>query len=312
MTTQEEQQAYFDKQIQERLDKCHIKTQEQFIEECRKADIQDSWYAFTEDKSKPVYMSEDTVFYGEGGKTIVIYDFQRWDTAFEQLLKYKEKYLWEQSEELYKIDDIRWQTDSSISSFGSGHSGVTIRKVAFTKEEEKALLADGWIYDNYDQYMCYTNFHKTVDIRNLKTEIVFEFTKITDERDKKVFGFEKKSMRGSYRYAIPEDMKEYINSSVRRKGEISEGLKDILKRRFEKNLLEDEFQGLLQLKNLHRQALFDAIDNSLSVKEQKDAFAEAGNRVVMLNPATDNYFHSRSWYIRDENFDLAYAKAGIK
>lgn len=63
-----------------------------------------------------------------------------------------------------------------------------------------------------------------------------------------------------------EDMKEYINSSVRRKGEISEGLKDILKRRFEKNLLEDEFQGLLQLKNLHRQALFDAIDNSLSVK----------------------------------------------
>ena len=42
------------------------------------------------------------------------------------------------------------------------------------------------------------------------------------------------------------------------------------------------------------------------------AFAEAGNRVVMLNPATDNYFHSRSWYIRDENFDLAYAKAGIK
>ena len=42
------------------------------------------------------------------------------------------------------------------------------------------------------------------------------------------------------------------------------------------------------------------------------AFAEAGNRVVILNPATDNYFHSRSWYIRNENFDLAYAKAGIK
>lgn len=68
----------------------------------------------------------------------------------------------------------------------------------------------------------------------------------------------------------------------------------------------------MQLKNLHRQALFDAIDSSLSVKEQKDAFAEAGNRVIMLNPATDNYFHSRSWYIRDVNFDLAYAKAGIE
>ena len=67
----------------------------------------------------------------------------------------------------------------------------------------------------------------------------------------------------------------------------------------------------MQLKNLHRQALFDAIDSSLSVKEQKEAFAEAENRVVMLNPAADNYFHSRSWYIIHENFDLAYAKAGI-
>ena len=47
-------------------------------------------------------------------------------------------------------------------------------------------------------------------------------------------------------------------------------------------------------------------------KDQKDAFAEAGNRVVILNPAVDNYFHSRSWYIIDENFDLAYEKAGIK
>ena len=89
MMTQEEQQAYFEKQRQERLNNCRIKTQEEFIEECRKADIQDSWYAFTEDNSKPVYMNENTVFYGEGGKTIVSYDFQRWDTAFEQLLRYK-------------------------------------------------------------------------------------------------------------------------------------------------------------------------------------------------------------------------------
>ena len=311
MMTQEEQQAYFEKQRQERLNNCRIKTQEEFIEECRKADIQDSWYAFTEDNSKPVYMNENTVFYGEGGKTIVSYDFQRWDTAFEQLLRYKQKFLWEQSGELYKIDDIKWQTNANISSFGSGHSSLTIRKVAFTKEEEKALLADGWIYGNYDQYMCYTNFYKTVNIEELKSVIVFEFTKITDERDRKEFGFKNTSMSGSYQYPVPKDMKEYITSSVRRKGEISESLKDMLKRRFEKNLLEDEFRGLLQLKNLHRQALFDAINSSLSVKEQKDAFAEAGNRVVMLNPATDNYFHSRSWYIRNENFDLAYAKTGI-
>lgn len=58
MMTQEEQQAYFEKQRQESLNNCCIKTQEQFIEECRKANIQDDWYAFTEDKSKPVCMKE--------------------------------------------------------------------------------------------------------------------------------------------------------------------------------------------------------------------------------------------------------------
>lgn len=309
MMTQEEQQAYFEKQRQERLNNCRIKTQEEFIEECRKAEISDDWYAFTKDTSKPVYMNEDTVYYGKGGHTIVMYDFQRWDIAFEELLRYKKHYQWEQSGELYRIDNIKWENNMNITSF-HGNS-ATIRRVAFTKEEEQALIDDGWIYDNYDQYMCYTNFHKTIDVRSLKSLIVFKFTKITDERDKKEFGFKDKSMKGCYRYPVPKDMDEYITSSVRRTGEISEPLKNMLRRRFEKSLLEDEFLALVKLKKDHLQALFDAINSSLSVKEQKSAFAKASNSVEMLNPAYYNLFGSRSHVVTHKNFDLAYAKAGI-
>ena len=67
----------------------------------------------------------------------------------------------------------------------------------------------------------------------------------------------------------------------------------------------------MKLKKDHLQALFDAINSSLSVKEQKSAFAKASNSVEMLNPAYYNLFGSRSHVVTHKNFDLAYAKAGI-
>ena len=69
--TNEEQQACIAKQEQEMLDKCRIKSKEQFLDECRKAGVPEDWYAFICDRSKPVSMDEDTVYYGKSGKTIV-------------------------------------------------------------------------------------------------------------------------------------------------------------------------------------------------------------------------------------------------
>ena len=71
--TKEEQQAYYDKQEQELLDKCRIKTKEQFLQECRMAGISADWYAFTYDQYKPMSMDENTVYYQKSGKTIVAY-----------------------------------------------------------------------------------------------------------------------------------------------------------------------------------------------------------------------------------------------
>lgn len=89
---QEKQQAYFAKREQELLDGCRIKSEEQFVDECEKAGINEDWYAFTCDLSKPVSMDDDTVYYGKSGKTIVSYPFQRWDIAFRELLVYKEEF----------------------------------------------------------------------------------------------------------------------------------------------------------------------------------------------------------------------------
>ncbi len=75
--TKEEQEAYWAKREQELLDMCRIKTEEQFLEECQKAGMDADWYAFACDRSKPVSMDEDTVYYGRSGKTIVSYPFQR-------------------------------------------------------------------------------------------------------------------------------------------------------------------------------------------------------------------------------------------
>ena len=104
--------AYFSKQKQDNekqfLDLCRIKTQEQFVKECRKEAIPESWYAFTADRSKPVSMDEDTVYYGKIGKSIVSYPFQRWDIAYNELLKYKKNQALAQSGEQYRIDDIQW------------------------------------------------------------------------------------------------------------------------------------------------------------------------------------------------------------
>ena len=88
---QEEQQAYFAKREQELICMCRIKTEEQFLDECRKAGISDDWYAFACDHSKPVSMDEETVYYGKSGKTLVSYPFQRWDIAFRELLACKEE-----------------------------------------------------------------------------------------------------------------------------------------------------------------------------------------------------------------------------
>lgn len=303
-----------DEEIKALEQKCTLKTKEQFVEACREAGISEEWYAFSDDRIKPVNIGEKEVLYGIIGKTIVLYPFQLWDVAYEELLKYKDQYdTFIRDRTKFRIDNVRWSSDVQIyAGRSNGYPYVTLRHVEFSKNPDRALLEKGWTYGGYDHYMDYSDYYKTVDIRDLAGEIVVEFTKLTDDRDRIEFGFTDAFMRGSYRYPVPSELKERILHNFHINGQLSGQLIDELKQRFSKRLLEDEYQALLRLRDDHLRALLDAIDSKLTEKEQKTAFADAGNAAVLGNPASQNVYGSRSHVVEHKNFDIAYRKAGIR
>ncbi len=227
--------------------------------------------------------------------------------ALEETCRIKSK---EQSGAAFRIDRLTWETDAQITG-REAFPCVTLRQVGFSREPDRALLDDGWEYEGYDRYMDYSNYSKTVDIRSLKAAITVEFTKLTDDRDRETFGFHERSMRGAYRYPLPADLKDVITRCVQRSGDMTEPLRNLLKQRFEKTLLEDEYRALARLKDEHLQALLSAIDGSLSAEEQQSAFVEASRRVERENPAVDNIYGSRSHVVVNRSFALAREKAGL-
>ena len=311
--TKEEQQAYFAKREQEMLDGCRIKSEEQFIGECKKAGINADWYAFTCDRSKPVSMNDDTVYYGKSGETIVSYPFQRWDIAFCKLLAYKEKYEWEATGAPYRITSVNLESNDDITvSFGNT---MTIEQRRFSEHPEQEMLDDGWVYDHYDHYMGYSVYHKTVTNSSVmrKAYIVFAFTKRTDKCDEETFGFkEGVYLRGTYRYPVPKDLCTQIVAEQGFPVRISDELSETLTKRLAKNLIEDEFGDLRAFQKDLQSALIAAYDPKLSGQDQKDAFTEALRSAEAGHPAVDNYEESRCYIVTHNNLRRAYDRAGLE
>ena len=308
--TNEEQKAYHAKQ--ERLNNCKIKTLEQFLDECKKAGIDMDWFSLTCDRSKPVSMDDDTVYYGKSGETIVAYDFQRWDVAFRELLIYKEESEWEATGAPYRITSVKWKSDADI--FLSYGNTMKIREYRFSEHPEQEMLDDGWVYDHYDRYMGYSVYYKKVSTSSImrKSFIVFTFTKRTDKRDAETFGFTEGSyLCGSYRYPVPQDLRARIMSERDFKFRLSEELRKTLTERLAKNLIEDEFNDLRALQEAKRNALDAAFDPGLSAEDQKKAFARASNSAEVGNPAADNYADSRCHIISHNILRHAYERAGL-
>ena len=312
MTT-EEQQAYFAKREQECLDLCRIQTEAQFLDECRKAGINEDWYAFVCDRSKPVSMDADTVYYGKSGETIVLYPFQRWDIAFRELTRYKEEYEWEATGAPYRITSVKWESNANIASHFGGT--MTLREYRFSEQPEQEMLDDGWTYDHYDWYMGYSVYHKTVSAGTVmrNASIVFRFTKRTDKRDAETFGFtEGKYLSGAYHYPVPQDLRTRIRSERDFPIWISKELCEILTERLAKNLIEDEFEDLRAFQEDGRNALAAAFDPELAECDQKAAFAKASNNAEAGHPAVDNYEGSRCHLVIHQNLHRAYDQAGLK
>ena len=311
--TKEEQQAYYAKREQELLDGCRIKTREQFLDECQKAGIDEDWYAFTCDRSKPVSIDEDTVYYGKSGETIVSYPFQRWDIAFRKLTVYKEEYEWEATGAPYRITSVRWESNANITAVFGGT--MKLREYRFAEQPEQEMLDDGWIYDHYDRYLGCSVYHKNVSTGSVmrNASIVFRFTKRTDKRDAETFGFaEGRYLQGAYRYPVPQDLRTRIRSERDFPVRISDELSKILTERLAKNLIEDEFEDLRAFQEDERNALSAAFDPKLSERGQKDAFAKASNGAEAGHPAVDNYEASRCYIVTHNNLRRAYDQAGLK
>ena len=295
------------------LDKYRIKTKEQFLQECRMAAIPVDWYAFIRDRSKPVSMDGDTVYYGKSGKTIVSYPFQRWDIAFRELLSFKEEAEWEATGAAYRITSVNWESDAHITA-ACGNT-MTIRECRFSEQPEQEMLDDGWTYDHYDRYMGYSVYHKTVSAGSVMRNavIVFTFTKRTDRRDADTFGFaEGRYLSGTYRYPVPQDLRARIGSERDFPVRISDGLCKTLTERLAKNLLEDEYQDLRAFQHDVQSALLAAFDPGLRPREQQEAFAQALRRAEAGHPAVDNYEGSRCHIVAHNHLHRAYDQAGLK
>ena len=309
----EERQVCFAKREQELLNECLIRSGEQFLDECRKAGINEDWYAFTCDRSKPVSMDGDTVYYGKSGKTIVSYPFQRWDIAFRELLAYQEEHAWEAIGAPYRITSVTWESDADITAAFGGT--MTIRECRFSDQPEQELLDGGWTYDHYDRYMGYSVYHKTVSADSImrNAAIVFTFKKRIDERDAETFGFtEGGYLRGTYRYPVPQDLRARIRSERDFPVRISDALCRILTERLAKHLTEDEFGDLRAFQKDLQGALIAAYDPILSERDQKNAFAQALRRAEAGHPAVDNYEESRCQIVTHNELHRAYDRAGLK
>ena len=309
----EEHQAYYAKREQELLDMCKIKTKEQFLDECRNAGIDEAWYAFTFDRSKPVSIDDDTVYYGRIGKTIVSYPFQLWDIAFSKLLAYKEEYEWEATGAPYRITSVNFESNANITA--SFTNTMVLREYRFSEEPEQEMLDNGWIYDHYDRYMGYSVYRKVVSAGSLmrNASIAFTFTKRTDKRDADTFGFaEGTYLQGSYHYPVPQDLRAQLRSERDFPIRISKELRRTLTERLAKSIIEDEFEDLRAFKEAGRKAILDAYDPKLSEQDQKNAFAKASNRAEAGHPAVDNYEGSRCFIVIHDNLHLAYDRAGLK
>ncbi len=293
-------------------DNCRIKSREQFIEECRKAGIKNEWYIFGCDRSKPVSIDDENIYYGTFGHIRYAVPVCRWDDAFEQLTKYKERIDWENSGKLFKIINISIKVKEYIDYYHGGVvNGIATIKEMSRKENDLELLDEGFYYSSYDRYMDEYYYHKKVSLKNLNIYLLFEFLKKTEERDKKAFGFTEKSLRASYRYPVPGKYEKEIFECIGKNIPLPEDLKNRFAEEVEDVLVDHEYIALVKFKEDLTEALMSSINKNLSKKEQIEAFSDAQRLIFNLNPAADDVAESRTHKVESEIYALACEKAGI-
>ncbi len=193
------------------------------------------------------------------------------------------------------------------------YPNVKIEMTAFYENDEKFRDCDSY---RFDQYMQQYYLYKTVDIRSILKKLVIHFKKITDNRDRSEFGFkENYTSKGIIKYDIPEDILDLVaedyfrivsTKSVQFDTRLSKKIQKSIIDRITTNLLEDEFKALVELRDLHKKALMEAINMELSEEEQADIWNQVTNQISEESRVCINVEGLRSDTVLDYN--LAWIK----
>lgn len=234
-------------------------TKEEFLIEIKKNNIPDEWYSLNGDNSKPVWLEGKTIHYGDVGQTYCSKG-NVYPIILEELLVYKEKYEFEHSINVAKINSITIHKAKSkgIISKYIGNKIWELSAIAEDDQDEE-LLADGFVFTYYDRYMAYYNYKKQVD-NSIFISMDIAFTKNTSEEDNRVFGFNKPSLPAHIAVKIPDKIREYVINKIEETGntQITEeaAVKVIIEFIGMDNIVKMEYEHLISFNQRIRTALY--------------------------------------------------------
>lgn len=246
-----------------------IDTEEQLIEKLDKEGINREWYSFDGNTDKIVSFDGEYVYYHSLRRKIE--DDEHYYFMFYELSKYARNYEFYNSDKKIQVTSITILTDDGATFETCIKPGIYRLTTSYYGSKKEKLK--GYIFDRYDQYGCYSCYHRDVDASIFK-EMVIRFEKKTTMEEMQKYGLKYSLHGSSLRYFIPEELRELIinyidnNNSIfiKSRAIISKILEYFTEEKLQKDEIErlDEAQRILNeaLQNeVHRQKKLGIKDN---------------------------------------------------
>lgn len=248
------------------------------------------------------------------------------ETPYERYEKEENKRQQQKRDAAIYRDDTKGIIVNSITIILYGVHGKSDKGFPYVNAEiqsynkgDEALLKEGWVAEYYERNMGYYGYIKEADIRNLIKDVYINFTKKTDEREKTEFAYFDSIMDGAYGYpikcfsgkALEQIIREaYKNCEMKSCNAIEitdRKLQNKLLSLFMKNLINNEYNSLLQLKRDINSDLTSAVDDNLSLKDQKDIIMKVYDEALKKHKRVADYRSERAravaYHERREYFD---------
>lgn len=190
-----------------------IHTQEQLIQQADELHIDRSWYSFDGDRTRPVTLSGDTIYYGKSGETICGSKYGKYDIMLKELLAYKENYDYLQADVKYKISYVYAEYQGTVEKYYKEQGKVLVADGTQSQGPSEKLINEGWSFVQYDNYDGISRYNKLCGEEMLQ-HITIVFNKKTDQRDRDTFSFTKDAMITAVSFPVPEALRAEIFKDI--------------------------------------------------------------------------------------------------